>query len=181
LKTGGKPMSSEFIAVMNDSGDSYYTFEHDVTRYAVGDVESIRAKLADSLELMGYRVLNESPLQARKSAKGAAHSGCSQDILEYQTMLNIGLKSAGPNSTRVMFDYTVKGVYSSYFSTGDRHTLTREAEALLAQAMARTGAAHCSACGSDTAGSSRYCRQCGAPLSVATPWLFGRHQRTGHE
>jgi hypothetical protein len=162
-------MSSEFIAVMNDSGDSYYTFEHDVTRYAAGDVESVRARLADALEQMGYRVLNENPLQARRSAKCAANSGCSQDILEYQTMLNIGLKSAGPNSTRVMFDYTIKGVYSGYLSKGDRNTLTREAEALLAQAMVRTGAAHCSACGSDTAGSSRFCRQCGAPLSVASP------------
>jgi hypothetical protein len=162
-------MSAEFIATMGDGGESYYTFEHDVTRYAAGDVEGIRAKLADALEQMGYRVLNENPLQARRSAKSCANSGCSQDILDYQTVLNIGLKSAGPNSTRVTFDYTIKGVYSGYLSKGDRNTLTREAEALLAQALARASALHCPACGADTAGSSRFCRRCGAPLGVATP------------
>jgi hypothetical protein len=162
-------MSAEFIATMGDGGESYYTFEHDITRYVVGDVESSRARLADALEQMGYRVFNENPLQARRSAKGAASSGCSQDILDYQTSLNIGLKSAAPNSTRVTFDYTIKGVYSGYLSKGDRNTLTREAEALLAQAMARTGAAQCPGCGADTAGSSRFCRQCGSPLNIATP------------
>lgn len=162
-------MSAEFIATMGDGGESYYTFEHDVTRYVAGDVESIRTRLADALEQSGYRVLNENPLQARRSAKGAACSGCSRDILDYQTVLNVGLKSAGPNSTRVMFDYTVKGVYSGYLSKGDRNTLTREAEAILAQAMARTSAAHCQACGADASGSSRFCRQCGSPLSAAAP------------
>ncbi|HMV49598.1 MAG TPA: zinc ribbon domain-containing protein [Blastocatellia bacterium] len=162
-------MSAEFIPVMSGSDQTSYTFEHDVTRQVAGDIESVRAKLADALEQMGYRVLNETPLQARRSAKSGASSGCSADILEYQTLLNIGLKSAGPNSTRVTFAYTVKGVYSGHLSRGDRNTLTREAEALLALALARTSAAHCPACGADTAGSSRFCRRCGAPLGVATP------------
>ncbi len=161
-------MSAEFIAAMSE-GSSYYTFEHDVTRHMAGDAENIRARLVDALEQMGYRVLNENPLQARRAAKSSATSGCSQDILNYHTSLNIGLKTTGTNSTRVTFDYTIKNVYNGYLSKGDRNTLTREAEAILALAMARATAAHCSACGSDTAGSSRFCRQCGAPLSVATP------------
>jgi len=161
-------MSAEFIPVMSDSGGMYYTLEHDVTRYAVGDAESIRVRLAEALEQMGYRVLNENPLQARRGAKVSARSGCSQNILDYQTMLNVGLKSAGTNSTRVTFDYEVKGVYTGRLSKNDRNTLTREAEAILAQATARA-ASHCSACGADAAGSSRFCRQCGSPLHVATP------------
>ncbi|MEP7342073.1 MAG: hypothetical protein ABI977_30355 [Acidobacteriota bacterium] len=160
-------MSSEFIAAMSDSGEMYYTFEHDVTRYAAGDVESVRARLTDALEQMGYRVMNENPLQARRSAKGSACSGCASDILAYQTTLNVGLKSTGANSTRVTFDYTVKGVYTGYMSKGDRNTLTREAEAILAQAMAGAGSTHCQACGTAKFGSSRFCRQCGAPLSTA--------------
>lgn len=162
-------MSAEFIPVMSDNSGMSYTFEHDVTRNVVGDVESLRARLADALEQMGYRVLNEQPLQARRSAKGSACSGCASDIRDYQTTLNIGLKSTGANSTRVTFDYTVKGVYIGYLSKGDRNTLTREAEALVAQAMARTASAHCAGCGADTVGSSRFCRQCGAPLTPATP------------
>jgi len=161
-------MGAEFIPAMSEGG-GYYTFEHDVTRQVSGDAESIRARLADALEQMGYRVLNENPLQARRAAKSSAVSGCAHDILAYQTSLNIGLKTTGSNSTRVTFDYTVKNVYSGYLTKGDRNTLTREAEAILATAMARATASHCSSCGADTAGSSRFCRRCGAPLSVATP------------
>jgi len=158
-------MSAEFIAAMGDDGTSY-TFEHDVTRQVAGSADTIRARMADALEQMGYRVLNENPLQARRGAKGCAQSGCASDILAYQTVLNVGVKSTGANSSRVTFDYTVKGVYSGYLSKGDRNTLTREAEAILAQAMARAASAHCPACGVDTAGSSRFCRQCGASLGA---------------
>jgi len=155
---------------MGDGGGVYYAFEHDVTRYVACDAESVRVRLIDALEQMGYRVLNENPLQARRSAKASASSGCSSDILAYQTTLNVGVKSTGVNSTRVTFDYTIKGVYSGFITKGDRNTLTREAEAILAQALTRAASAHCPACGADTsatAGNSRFCRQCGSPLSVA--------------
>ncbi|MDQ3009178.1 MAG: hypothetical protein M3X11_00520 [Acidobacteriota bacterium] len=162
-------MSAEFIAAMSDSGEMYYTFNHDVTRYVIGEAKNVRSGLADALEQMGYRVLSENPIQARRSAKGSAHSGCSSDIMAYHTTLNVGVKSTGANSTRVTFDYTLKGVYSGFITKGDRNTLTRETEAILAQAMARAALAYCLACGADTAGSSRFCRQCGAPLgAVAT-------------
>ncbi len=162
-------MGAEFIAAMSDGGGMSFSFDHDVTRQVAGDIESLRAKLADALEETGYRVLNETPLQARRSAKSSAQSGCSQNILDYQTSVEVGLKSTGANSSRVTFAYTVKGVYSGYMTKGDRNTLTREAEAIIATALSRTSAAHCSACGADTAGTSRFCRQCGAPLNVAIP------------
>lgn len=162
-------MGAEFIAAMSDSSGMSFSFDHDVTCQVVGDIESLRAKLADALEETGYRVLNETPLQARRSAKSSAQSGCSQNILDYQTTLEIGLKPTGANSSRVTFAYTVKGVYSGYMTKGDRNTLTREAEAIIATALARTAAARCPACEADTAGSSRFCRQCGVPLIVAIP------------
>lgn len=162
-------MTAEFIATMGDNGGTSYTLDHDVTRYAVGDAENLRAKLVDALEQMGYRVVNENPILARRSAKTCATSGCSQNILDYQTTLNIGLKSNGANSTRVTFDYTVRHMYSGYAWKGDRNTLTREADAILALALARAASAHCQACGADTAGSSRFCRQCGSPLTAAIP------------
>ena len=117
-------MGSEFTALMGDT-----TFDHDVSRIVFGDPESLRERIAGALEQMGYRVLNENPIQARHSARGSAKSGCSQNILNNGRSLDIGLKPAGPNATRVSFAYTIKGVYSGYLSKGDRNTLTREAEA----------------------------------------------------
>lgn len=160
-------MGAEFTAAMSDGG--FYTFEHDVTRIVAGDPESVRARLADALEQMGYRVLDENPLLARRSARKGAAAGCSNDILDYPTSLNVGLKSAGPNSTRVTFDYVVKQVYTGYLSKGDRHTLTRETEAIIALATARATPSNCASCGAEIVGGSRFCRQCGAPKNTAQP------------
>jgi hypothetical protein len=143
------------------------SFDHDVTLVVAGDAESLRARLADALERMGYRVLNENPIQARRGASGLARSGCSQDVLDYHRTLYIGLKSAGANSTRVTFAYTVKGVNSGYITKGDRNTLTREAEAIVALAQSRAALSYCPACGADGAGGTRFCRQCGAPVASA--------------
>ncbi len=157
-------MGAEYSGAMG--GDS---FDHDVTRIVAGDAESLRARLASALEQMGYRVLNENPIQARRDASGLARSGCSQDILDYRRSLDIGLKSAGANSTRVTFAYTVKGVSSGYITKGDRNTLTREAEAIVSLAQSRAALSYCPACGADGAGGTRFCRQCGAPVAASDP------------
>ncbi|MFN0112427.1 MAG: hypothetical protein ACKVZH_26515 [Blastocatellia bacterium] len=160
-------MSAEFIATMSDS--SNYTVEHGLIRQVACDAESVRTRLAEALEQMGYRVLNENPIQAKRSAKDGANSGCSHGILEYQATLNIVVKSIGANLSRVTFDYEIKGVYAGHLTKGDRNTLTREAEAILAIALTRTTAANCSTCGADSAGNSRFCRQCGSPLQATAP------------
>ena len=157
-------MDAEYAGAMGGT-----SFDHDVTRIVAGDVESWRARLAGALEQMGYRVLNENPIQARHGASGLARSGCSQDILDYRRSLDIGLKSAGANSTRVTFAYTVKGVYSGYITKGDRNTLTREAEAIVSLAQSRAALSYCPACGADGAGGTRFCRQCGAPVAASDP------------
>jgi hypothetical protein len=155
-------VGAEYMGAMGDT-----SFDHDVTRVVAGDAERIRARLADALERMGYRVLNENPIQARHGASGLARSGISQDILDYRRSLDIGLKSAGANSTRVTFAYTVKGVRSGYITKGDRNTLTREAEAILALAQSRDALSYCPACGADGAGGVRFCRQCGSPVAAS--------------
>jgi hypothetical protein len=152
---------------MDSMGGS--SFDHDVTRVMAGDAESLRAKLADALERMGYRVLNENPIQARRGASDMAKTGCSQDILDYHRSLDIGLKSAGANSTRVTFAYTVKGVVSGFITKGDRATLTREAESIVALAQSRAALSYCQACGAGGVGGTRFCRQCGAPVASADP------------
>jgi hypothetical protein len=145
------------------------SFDHDVTRIVAGDAESLRARLVSALEQMGYRVLNENPIQARRGASDLAKSGCSQDILDYHRSLDVGLKSAGANSTRVTFAYTVKGVSLGFITKGDRNTLTREAEAIVSLAQSRATLSYCPACGADGAGGMRFCRQCGAPVAASDP------------
>jgi hypothetical protein len=145
------------------------SFDHDVTRVVSGDAESLRARLAEALERMGYRLLNENPIQARHGASVLARSGCSQDILDYNRSLYIGLKSSGANSTRVTFAYTVKGVHTGFITKGDRNTLTREAESIVALAQSRAALSYCLACGAGGVGGTRFCRQCGAPVASADP------------
>jgi hypothetical protein len=157
-------VGAEYMGAMGGA-----SFDHDVTRVMAGDAESLRARLAEALERMGYRVLNENPIQARRSASDMAKTGCSQDILDYHRSLDIGLKSAGANSTRVTFAYTVKGVVSGFITKGDRATLTREAESIVALAQSRAALSYCPACGAGGVGGTRFCRQCGAPVASADP------------
>jgi hypothetical protein len=157
-------VSAEYMGSMGGA-----SFDHDVTRVVSGDAESLRARLADALERMGYRLLNENPIQARHGASVLARSGCSQDILDYHRSLYIGLKSAGANSTRVTFAYTVKGVHSGFITKGDRNTLTREAESIVALAQSRAALSYCPACGAGGVGGTRFCRQCGAAVASADP------------
>jgi rRNA maturation endonuclease Nob1 len=147
-----------------DSGTG--TSEHYVTRYVAGDIESVRLRLVDAVESMGYRIITESPMLAKRGARSGGQWGCSADILDYPTTLTIGLKSVGRNSTRVTFDYEVK---NPFVTKGDKYVLTREAEALIAIATRRAIATSCAACGSEIVGDSRFCRQCGAPTENAKP------------
>jgi hypothetical protein len=157
-------MGADYTGMMGNT-----SFDHDVTRIVTGDAESLRARLAGALEQMGYRVLNENPIQARHGASSLARTGCSQDILDYRRSLDIGLKSAGANTTRVTFAYTVTGVNTGYLTKGDRNTLTREADAVIALAQSRTALSYCHECGAHGVGGSRFCRQCGAPMAASDP------------
>lgn len=153
---------SEFSSYDGMSGES----EHEIIRLMSGSVETVRAQLADALERQGYRVLDENPLRARRRATGWAQSGCSTDVLEYAIALNVGLKAISPTTTRVTFDYIVK---NPFLVQGDRHTLQREAEALIALATTRATALVCLSCGAESVAGARFCRQCGAPNTLNEP------------
>ncbi len=140
--------------------------EHDVTRVMAGQVESVRQRLAIALEQLGYRVMSENPLRARHGARNGAAYLMSANALEYPTRLEISLKSQGPGATQVTFDYQVQ---HGAFGKGDRQTLTREAEAIVALASQRAQAMNCVGCGVEVATDSRFCRKCGAPVIVAAP------------
>jgi hypothetical protein len=150
---------------MYDGSYWYGSSEYDVTRVIPGEIETVRLRLSEALEQLGYRVLEENPLRARRDAQGLGKSGCSNDILAYQITINIGLKAAGPHATRVTFDYSVK---HPYLLDADRAVLEREAEALAALTTARAVNTVCPACEAETGG-SRFCRQCGAPTATTAP------------
>ncbi|HZS06372.1 MAG TPA: hypothetical protein VFD58_16150 [Blastocatellia bacterium] len=140
--------------------------EHTLTRVMAGDAESVRQRLIVALEEMGWRVLNENPLRAKHGARGGAEYYMSANALEYPTTLDIGFKQQGHGATRVTFDYCV---VHGYFTKGDRQTLTREAEAIMALAALRATQSNCAVCGAETGNDSRFCRKCGAPAAAAEP------------
>ncbi len=54
-------------------------------------------------------------------------------------------------------------------TTGDRETLAREAEAIVALIRQRPSSTMCKVCGTENTKASRFCRRCGAPLEVPIP------------
>jgi predicted RNA-binding Zn-ribbon protein involved in translation (DUF1610 family) len=159
-------MGAELIPIMSSGSGADVTGEHFLMRVMIGEADSVRARLADAVEKMGYLLVSEQPLLARRGARGWAESWLSNNILEYPTKLTIGLKPAGAGATRVTFDYEVK---HPMMSGGDKQTLTREAEAIIALAAARATPSACPACGAQMMADSRFCRQCGAPMATAAP------------
>lgn len=149
---------------MSSNSNAFYISEHDVTRVMAGSAESVRQRLAVALEQMGYRVVSENPLRAKHNARGSAAYFMSANALDFPTQLAIGLKAQGQGATQVTFEYQVQ---HGFFGQGDRQTLTREAEAIMALASQRAQSLHCAGCRAAVAPDSRFCRKCGAPVKAA--------------
>lgn len=147
-------MSSDKIGMTQGS--------HDVQLTMAGEVESVRGQLAEALERVGYKVLDEQPLTARRGAHGWACAGGSFDALDYPTTLTISLKQLNAVAVVATFNFEIK--HSTYMTGGDRQTLEREAEAIAALAAQRVAFAACPACGTQAGDDSRFCRRCGAPM-----------------
>jgi len=141
--------------------------DHDLTLAIPGDVESVRLRLSDALQKLGYRVLGEQPLYAKRKGHGFAAWGCSLNVLDYPTTLTISLKQTNNVAVLATFNYQVK----SYLTKGDKQTLAREAEALAALATERLAISACRACGTQVDDESHFCRRCGAPLVMDVPEL----------
>src|SRR5687768_12362931 len=137
---------------MNSGGPGTST-EHHFTRVIPGDVETVRRKLVDVLEDFHYSVVGNDPIQGKRLAqKGfwVAH------ILEYETKLTILLRPKSPASTLATFDYTLPFL----FTKGDRQSLEREGEAIIALLTAPNGKTVCPSCETENAGAVRFCRAC---------------------
>lgn len=156
------------LLVETDGSSGIGNTESYLKRVLAGDEESVRARLSEALESLNYRVLGEQPLQARRSARGWGAFHISADVRDYPTKLSIALKPLGAAATLVTFDYEV--THPAALSTrGDRQTLRREAEAILALAAEHVAPSACPNCGAHSVADSRFCRLCGAHFATTQP------------
>jgi hypothetical protein len=158
---------AKFIEELDGTSGLSHT-NHVLRSVLSGGVESGRQSLVRALEQLGYNVISEEPLYARRSARKWAAYYCSFDILDYPRKLKIGLKALGPNTTLATFDYTADHLGSVSFK-GDRQTLRLEAEAIIALASQSATITLCSACGTNQPNDTRFCRICGAPNVGGAP------------
>ena len=154
---------AEFIAAM-DSQNSNTVAEHLTRRVLAGDIEDVRARLVFALERLDYQVASEAPLQARRPArKGLVRA----DFLDHARRLQIGLRPSSNAATVATFDFAV--THCGVMFEGDRQTLEREADAIVALAAAPPAASVCGQCGTENPGDARFCRLCGAPGAGSEP------------
>jgi hypothetical protein len=137
-------------------------------RVVAGDIEGVRARLADALESLGYAVIDSDPIRARRGARGWGGYYCSADILDYPTRLTVALKPLTEAATLVTFDYEVRHTLGMA-TKWDKQTLLREAEAIIALAGAGEGPTRCAVCETSNVGDSRFCRHCGAQYGGRVP------------
>ena len=154
---------SEFIPAMDASGGAYVG-EHSVKRVLAGNIELVRRRLAGGLEALGYTVLSENPLQARREQlKDCIRA----DFTEHQRRLSVLLRPSSEIVTTAVFDFTV--VHAGVMTKGDRRTLEREVDAIIALAEAPGSTGVCRSCGTENGEGGRFCRLCGAPSEAEEP------------
>lgn len=158
-------MGNDSVAPLSGAGTSG-TGEHLLSRILIGDVESANSRLAGAIEQLGYYVLKEEPLLARRAARGRASWVGSNNVLNYSVALTVAVKSLNAGVARITFCYMLK---HPMLTNNGRQTLTREAEAIIALAAMRSASAACVACGATAAVGSRFCRHCGTPTVSPEP------------
>jgi zinc-ribbon domain len=131
--------------------------EHQFKRTIPGNIETVRKRICDVLEDLEYAVLGDNPIQGKRRRRRNLWIAT---VLEYQTQLTIALKPISDASTLATFDYEVEYL----FSKGDRRTLEREADAIIALATQPPGSSICKACGIENDTGVRFCRACGTPV-----------------
>lgn len=169
-------MSAEYL------GTSTTISDHDVTLTIMGDAVSMRPRLVEAVQKLGYTVLGEQPLHARRGAQGGARWDCSFEVLDYPTRITISLRQVNDICVIATFNYEFKSYRG--LTKGDQQTLLREAEAIAALASERLSLSACPACATPITDDSHFCRRCGAPLAVEVTELevlrLTRKARTAH-
>ncbi|HEX8352827.1 MAG TPA: zinc ribbon domain-containing protein [Pyrinomonadaceae bacterium] len=155
---------SEFIAVMGSSGSEMTVCEYTARRVLTGEVEGVRARLVYALESLGYVVVSDNPLQARRARQKDIVRA---DFTDHGRRLAAGLRQVGAAATQVTFDFAVS--HGGFMTKGDLLTLEREADAVVALASEPPATGLCRSCGTENGGEARFCRLCGAPNASGEP------------
>lgn len=152
---------------MDYSSSGLAIYDHDLTLAIPGEVGIVRQRLVEAVQKLGYKVLGEQPLYAKRRAHGAC-SAFSLNVLDYSTTLTISLKQTNNLAVLAAFNYEIE----SYMMTrADRQMLQREAEAIVALATERVAVSTCRACGTQVTDESHFCRRCGVPMVLEIPEL----------
>jgi Reverse gyrase len=155
-------MSTEYLSSTTVS-------DHDLTLAIPGDVPTVRRRLVEAIQKVGYKVLGEQPLHAKRRRQGSGNWDCSLNVLDYPTTLTVSLKQTNDAAVLATFSYEIKSYMR--MTKGDRQTLAREAEAIAALATERSAISACRSCGTQVTDESHFCRRCGAPLVFDVPEL----------
>lgn len=150
---------------MDNSGMySYQDSEHYLQRVLAGNVNDVRRRLTLALERLDYDFIDEGDLeiQAKRNSRGWAGAWASADVLDYPRTLVIRFKPLNENLTKASFVYIIK---HPSLQRGEKEVLTREAETLSTLATVRATDKICALCGTESNDESRFCRNCGAPMT----------------
>lgn len=156
--------------------------EHQFKRTIPGNIETVRKRICDVLEDLGYAVLGDNPIHGKRRRRAGVWTRWEESrqlmkswqsspwrwnrnlwkasVLESQAQLTIALKPISDASTLATFDYEVEYL----FSKGDRRTLEREADAIIALVTQPPGRSICKACGIENDSGKKFCRACGTPV-----------------
>lgn len=139
------------------------TTEIYVKKILAGNIGEVRQQLIGAVEAMSYDILEEEPhIIGRRGAKDWGVWMSSADVLDYPMTLTIRLKSVGQNSTRATFDYVIK---HPFLNKGEKAVVAQEAVTIAAISKKQAIERLCAACETESTGDSKFCRQCGAPLT----------------
>lgn len=151
-----------------DYGTGVTITEHDLTLAIPGEIGVVRQRLVEAVQKLGYKVMGEQPLYAKRRAKGVC-SSFSLNVMDYSTTLTISLKQTNNVAVMAAFNYEIESYMN--MTKGDRQTLLREAEAIVALATERLADSTCRACGTQVTDESHFCRRCGVPMVLDLPEL----------
>ena len=159
-------MGTEIITTSFDESGALHSHTAAITRVVAGSPDVVRVRLAEALERLGFHVLEEQPLIARRRTRGWGAYGCTTKVRELPTTVLVKLKAAEGSSTQVTFNFTIRG---GWLLRGDWRVVAREVDAAVALAVSGGQPGTCSLCGTAAADDSRFCRRCGAPLASYEP------------
>lgn len=142
---------------LNETTEFYFS------EVLAGGIEKSRERLIGAMESVGFDILEVEPnIIGRRSARGWGKWYSSADVLDYPATLTVRFRPMSEASTRATFDYQIK---HGWLNEGEKNIVAQEAKTIAALARVPSIAKMCAGCGLDSAGDSRFCRRCGAPLT----------------